>query len=283
MRVSVSYYYKQSTDSGDITPDTSPTWEWVLVTIITLLFYRRLYRSVTYILRTLLGLRKHRVTVLLSKYDILSMQTSMHDTGHRILQTFVDKSVTAGHFSFFCIMYIVFYLCAQPRSLLLSTIDSVCPDVCPSVTLLQIASYFFVSRWNQAIFWPSVLHVALYKTMFLDFWFRHPNAQNLHKIAYKSACMADRHKYKQPCGYLLLDIIYGKICLFGSTRRFSGMADSMEPCKMLCGTLVAMATKFGLDAEIKSPTGLSFFCLSCCGFCILYFGIQNPARGQDRG
>ena len=61
------------------------------------------------------------------------------------------------------------------------------------------------------------------------------------------------------------------------------MADSMEPCKMLCGTLVAMATKFGLDAEIKSPTGLSFFCLSCCGFCILYFGIQNPARGQDRG
>ena len=28
-------------------------------------------------------------------------------------------------------------------------------------------------------FWPSVLHVALYKTVFLDFWFRPPNAQNL--------------------------------------------------------------------------------------------------------
>jgi len=28
-------------------------------------------------------------------------------------------------------------------------------------------------------FWPSVLHVALYKTGFLDFWFRPPNAQNL--------------------------------------------------------------------------------------------------------
>ena len=39
--------------------------------------------------------------------------------------------------------------------------------------------------------------------------------QNLHKIAYKSACMADRPE------------------VFGPTRGFSGMADSMEPCKML--------------------------------------------------
>ena len=35
---------------------------------------------------------------------------------------------------------------------------SVCPD-----------GFFFVSRWNRAIFWPSFLHVALYKTLFLDF------------------------------------------------------------------------------------------------------------------
>ena len=43
--------------------------------------------------------------------------------------------------------------------------------------------------------------------------------------------------------------------MFGPTRGFSGMADSMEPCKMLLGpTLVAMATKFGLGAEIQSPT-----------------------------
>jgi len=26
----------------------------------------------------------------------------------------------------------------------------------------------FVSRWNQAIFWPSSLHVALYKMLFFD-------------------------------------------------------------------------------------------------------------------
>jgi len=35
------------------------------------------------------------------------------------------------------------------------------------------------------------------------------------KIAYKSACMADRQE------------------MFGPTRGFSGMSDSMEPCKML--------------------------------------------------
>jgi len=74
--------------------------------------------------------------------------------------------------------------------------------------------------------------------------------------------------------------------MFGPTRGFSGMADSMEPCNMLHGsiesikwieskitkhklnrfngtmqhvvgpTLVAMATKFELGAEIQSPTGL---------------------------
>jgi len=37
---------------------------------------------------------------------------------------------------------------------------------------------------------------------------------NLHKIAYKSACTAD------------------SLEMSGPTRGFSGMADSVEPCKM---------------------------------------------------
>jgi len=46
--------------------------------------------------------------------------------------------------------------------------------------------------------------------------------------------------------------------MFGPTRGFAGIADSMELCKNAVGpTLVAMATKFGLGAEIQSPTGLS--------------------------
>jgi len=36
-------------------------------------------------------------------------------------------------------------------------------------------------------FWPSVLHDPLYKTLFIDFWFRPPNTQNLlRKIFTKS-------------------------------------------------------------------------------------------------
>ena len=44
------------------------------------------------------------------------------------------------------------------------------------------------------------------------------------------------------------------------------MADSMQPCKMLGPTLVAMATKFGLGAEIQSPTGFLsvFVCVTVC-------------------
>jgi len=55
----------------------------------------------------------------------------------------------------------VFDLRALPRSLLLSTIDSVCLFVCHTSSN---CFFFFVSPWNQAIFGPSFLHVPLYKT-----------------------------------------------------------------------------------------------------------------------
>ena len=55
-----------------------------------------------------------------------------------------------------------------------------------SVTKTSTCFFFFVSRWNRAIFWASVLHDPLYKTLFFDFWFRPPNAQNrLPKICTK--------------------------------------------------------------------------------------------------
>ena len=78
--------------------------------------------------------------------------------------------------------------------------------------------FFFVFRWNRAIFWPLVQRDPLYKTFF-DFWFRPPKPQNWlpkiwPKIAYNSACMADRPE------------------MFAPNRGFSGMADSMEPCTM---------------------------------------------------
>jgi len=52
--------------------------------------------------------------------------------------------------------------------------------------------FFFVFRWNRAIFGPLVLRDPLYKTLFFDFWFRPPNHQNWlpkiwSKIDYNSA------------------------------------------------------------------------------------------------
>ena len=98
----------------------------------------------------------------------------------------------------------------------------VCLSLCLSVCHKTLnCFFFFVSRWNPAIFWQSFLHDPLYKTLFFDFWFAPPNAQNLlPKICTKSpesACMADRPD------------------MFGPTRGFWGMANSMEPCKMLWG------------------------------------------------
>ena len=59
----------------------------------------------------------------------------------------------------------------------LSSTLSVCMYVCHTAPSNR---FFFVSRWNQAIFYPSVLHVALYKlfSSILDLA-PPPNAQNV--------------------------------------------------------------------------------------------------------
>ena len=103
-------------------------------------------------------------------------------------------------------------------------VDSVCLYVCMSVCHSAPSNRFFIFCFSveSSHFWPSSLHVALYKTLFFDFRFRPPkgpNAQNLlpkiwQKIAYNAACMAYSPE------------------MFGPTRGFSGMADSVEPYKM---------------------------------------------------
>jgi len=68
---------------------------------------------------------------------------------------------------------------------------------------------------------------------------------------------------KSPISRLVWQIDRKCLVLLGF---FWGMADSIEPCKMLWGpTLVAMATTFALGSN--SPTG--FFCLSVC-LCLCY-------------
>ena len=83
----------------------------------------------------------------------------------------------------------------------------------------QIAS-FFVFRRNRATFWPLVLREpstercsSIFDLGPLTPKIYYPKFTK--KIVYYSACMTDRPE------------------MFGPTRGFSGMAESMEPCKML--------------------------------------------------
>ena len=129
-------------------------------------------------------------------------------------------------------------------------VDSVCLYVrlcvCLSVTdKLQIASFFCLSM-ESSHFWPTVLHVALYETVFLDFdlgsltqKFTPPN---LHKIAYDSASTAD------------IQAVWAYYGVFGDGRFNATMQNDVGP------TPVVKATKYRLGAEIQSPTGLYFFC-----------------------
>jgi len=96
-------------------------------------------------------------------------------------------------------------------------VHSVCLSICPSVSVTNIASFLFLDG-IEPIFahqFSMTKTTKLFSSIF-DLGPLTPKiySQNLYKIAYKSACMADRPE------------------MFGPTRGFSGMADSMQPCKM---------------------------------------------------
>jgi len=104
--------------------------------------------------------------------------------------------------------------------------------------------------------WPSVLHVPLYKTLFFDFWFRPPNAQNL----LPKMCT------KSPISRLIDRRRLGLLGYFADDRFNGTMQNVVRP------TLVAMAMKFGLGTETQSPTSLFLFLLSrICYRCLLYY------------
>ena len=91
--------------------------------------------------------------------------------------------------------------------------------VLPIILHLSNASCFFLFLDRIEPFfgrhfsmWHSTKRSSIFRPLRPKF-----TPQNLHKKSpiYKSTCMADRPE------------------MFGPTRGFSGMADSMEPCKML--------------------------------------------------
>jgi len=98
----------------------------------------------------------------------------------------------------------------ETRCIIFFVVDSVCLSVCQTLLLL------FVSRWNRAIFLAVSSPCALLQNFFFDFWFRPPKAQNL---------LPKTVGTKSPISRL----VWHRPEMFGPTRGFSGMADSMEP------------------------------------------------------
>ena len=106
--------------------------------------------------------------------------------------------------------------------------------VCLSRCSCKSTLLFLFLYGIEPFFWPSSLHVALYKTLFFDFWFRPPNAQNLLPKICNCA--------KSPISRLVSQIDRRCLGLLGGFRdgRFNGtMQNIVGP------TLVARATKFG--------------------------------------
>jgi len=104
---------------------------------------------------------------------------------------------------------------------------------------------FFCFSMELIHFWPSVLHVPLYKTVFFDFWFK-PLKPKIYSPKFLAQNRLCRLVWQIDRRCLGLPGVFGD-------GRFNGTMQNVGP------TLVAMATKFVLVAEMQSPTGLSLY------------------------
>jgi len=134
------------------------------------------------------------------------------------------------------LMRMVYRSLRLARNLLFFVVDSVCPSGCHGQTSYW---FFFVSRWNrlQSSHFLAVSSPRPPLQNFFDFWFRPPNAQNLLPIV----CT------KLPISWLVLQIDRRSLRML---RGFWGWPFNGTMLNVLGPTFVAMATTFGLGAEI---------------------------------
>ena len=142
----------------------------------------------------------------------------------------------------------------------LSLLLSVCLSVCHAAPSNR---FFFVSRWNRAIFCPSVLHVAPYKTVFFNFWFRPPIAQNL----LPKICTCT----KSPITLLVWQIDRRCLRLLGSFRGWPIQCNHVQCC--------------GADPCCYSnEIGLFFDKIAYKSACMPdRLDMFGPTRGDDQG
>jgi len=165
---------------------------------------------------------------------------------HRIGSAWIFISQVSVNLSDRCDWRSTARRCSNARCLFISSPSLgvyYCQQLTLSVCLSQTSNCFLFFLMESSHFLAVSSPWPLYKTLF-DFWFRPPNAQNLlAKICTKS-----------PISRLVWQI--DRICrayqgVFGDGRFNGTIQNVVGP------TLVAVATKFWLGAEIHSPTGLS--------------------------
>ena len=110
---------------------------------------------------------------------------------------------------------------------------------------------FFVSRWNQAIFGRHFSTCCSTKPF--------SSILDLGPLTSK-ICSPKFAQNRLDVGFVWQ---IDRICL-GLPGRFRGWPIQWTMQNVVWPTLVAMATKFGLGAEIESPTGLSNHLLCIC-------------------
>ena len=132
----------------------------------------------------------------------------------------------------------------------MSTIYFVCLSGCLSVCHTPSNRFFFfVSRWNPAIFGHhfSVWHSTERCSSIFDLG---PLTPKLYSPKFGTKSHISRLVWQ-----------IDRRC-FGPTRGFRGWPIQWNHAKCCGPILVAMTTKFGLGAEIQSATGLSYHSIS---------------------
>ena len=127
-------------------------------------------------------------------------------------------------------------------------VDSVCLSVCHAAPSNRF--FFFVARWNRAIFGRhiSVWHSKKRCSSIFDLGPLTPKftPQNLHKITYKSAYMADRLE------------------MFGPTRGFSGWPIQWNHAKCCGANRCCHGNEIGARHGDPVAYRLVISCSRCC-------------------
>jgi len=134
--------------------------------------------------------------------------------------------------------------------IIVNIINSVCLSVCHTPSS---CFFFFCFSMESSHFLAASSPCGTLQNVVIRFLISPQRTkftpQNLHKIAYQSACMADRPEMFEP------------------TRGFSGMADSWNHVKCCGADTCCHGNEIWARRGVQSPTGFFLFLTSARRYC----------------